>query len=178
MDDRGATSGAGSIGQGFSATTSPSMYDRGGPEGGSGEGGFLRASSSTEPSAGSDVLAGSSSSPPGNFPPSTGGSYGPPSWPQRRGQPLSFLELLRLLPDEDQRGVMRIERQGRIAGFFTGAATGTWVYRALKRRGTALTPDTRSYVRFRHFISVCGCRRTLDFLGGPPRSLSGACDVY
>lgn len=47
-------------------------------------------------------------------------------------------EVMRLLPTEDQDHVMRIAKQGRMFGFFSAAAAGTWVYKALRRRGSPL----------------------------------------
>ncbi|PFH37742.1 hypothetical protein BESB_000840 [Besnoitia besnoiti] len=58
--------------------------------------------------------------------------------PPRRVEDMSSQEIIQMLPAEDQYAIARVASQGRWTGLFTAAATGAWVFRALRRRGAPM----------------------------------------
>ncbi|CBZ52677.1 conserved hypothetical protein [Neospora caninum Liverpool] len=92
--------------------------------------------------------------------------------PARRIEDMSPQEIIQMLPPEDRNAISRVASQGRWTGLFTAAATGAGVYRALKRRGTAM-PAVGAVLLGLTLGYPLGVSLTVAFNGSILRRISG-----
>nr|PIM05532.1 putative transmembrane protein [Toxoplasma gondii COUG] len=92
--------------------------------------------------------------------------------PPRRMEDMSPQEIIQMLPPEDRHAISRVAAQGRWTGLFTAAATGAGVYRALKRRGTAM-PAVGAVLLGLTLGYPLGVSLTVAFNGSLLRRISG-----